>query len=659
MITAVVGDYVEYVYDGSVKSIVTFNINSLRDFVSTLDGIRKYLLHYAASAGTVGVVDYQDDIDLYLVLPSTINAARYKGVYVHKNSEKTLRMVTHRDYAVAVQFLDSYVQQVSALGGNIDALKIIMQIRETGENHTLGFEHHRIKELYKMADSDIVSALMGIDSTVDVWKAESLEASSYTAIMRANLGDISPELVTDAYGYNAISKILGDTPSAVVLGLEAPIGLQLGYTAYEYDSSGLLLGYKTGTGAASYTPDNASCTTVEFFFGQASNQLDAYWGGEETIIDPNYNYRFYTCDQSFGVINYNWTDVTNTSQFAIDNATKKVTWLVDSSKYTLVRSNKKHLVLEKNITSTDGLYRFSISEYLQSLQDYRNMNLPLGKLDIFMNGRTLTEGLDYYVEFPNVTIWNKEYLDDPLNKAQKFLIRFTGFCDSSLKREVAQDVGFVKYGVLSFDNHFEVRDDKVNRICVDGKLYRIDQLSFAENSFVAHVTDALNGKPYIIDDVVVPMNEYVTEDNIFDPTYDLRSKSQAVDKAVSDYLTLKLPQPVPTSPSSIVSRYQIVSPFFCKIIYDLKNGGLWYDAMSDAYNDNDVKTWLEPYMYLLTHDPVTDECAPSNDFVVIHPHNLTTYVEIGVYQYKLLKAAVRLFGNNRIDLSSYVSVTQF
>lgn len=65
LITVKLGDVVEYVYDASIYKIVTFRLGDLLTFTSTLDKKTKYLLHYAGAND--GQIDYQDDIDIFLI----------------------------------------------------------------------------------------------------------------------------------------------------------------------------------------------------------------------------------------------------------------------------------------------------------------------------------------------------------------------------------------------------------------------------------------------------------------------------------------------------------------------------------------------------------------------------------------------------------------
>lgn len=659
LLTAKVGDLIEFVYDGSIKMVATFPIAALEQFTSTLDQVNKYLLHHSQPSD---MIDYIDDIDVFLTRPLPNN--RYKGIYFHKNNEKALRMVTHKDYSIPVQYLASYVQMLPDLGGNVDDLTIELHIRHSGYERPLVLEHQRIAQLYSMDDADTFRAMIGIDATVSVWEAPALENSGYTALMRKDLGGISTEMVQNAYGYNAVSKLLGDTPSHVLdmsgmKYINVPIGLQEGSTAYEYDADGLLTGVFVHTSGAVYVCNSTDTALVEMIYGIASESLQTSWGAQNYPLEAGHNYRFYTCGRTGGVLDNNWVDRTGSSAYAIINGVAQ--WSVNmTNTYPLIRGNRNHLSYTLDYMAVDSLITFTLREWRADLGAYRVLPFPPGKIDIFLNGRSLIEKLDYFIDFPLVVITNKEYLQNPDEETQRITVRMTGFCDEEMNYEQVKDVGYVRYGVLSMNNRYDVRDDKVNRIIVDGALYRYDELDYAEGDFDIHVIDARNGAPYAITDIVVPMNDYLhPTDTQDDPTYRLRKLSQAVDEEISDYLSLKIPEKDPEEPSAIPARYQVVSPFFSKIIYDLLSGSLWEERFVEHYGEDYVQEVCAPYEYLLNTDPIKEGLTPNPDFVIIHPHNLNNYVDMGIYQFKFLNRVVQVYGQGKIDISSHVRLELF
>jgi hypothetical protein len=210
--TMTLGSCVEYVYDSSVYETISFKLSDIASFDSTLDNQRKYLLHTPKTSSPY--IRYHDDIDFYIVDDSSSHAK--KGLYYHRNQPTAVRMLTHQDYSVSVNNVQYFVramqQRYGTTGIRLEDLAIRLHVRHSGYARPLVYETNRIHELYKLTDNEIVTALLGTDGGVVNWQADHLEQSSYTAIMQDLANQITPDLVEDAYGYRALSQLIGRTP---------------------------------------------------------------------------------------------------------------------------------------------------------------------------------------------------------------------------------------------------------------------------------------------------------------------------------------------------------------------------------------------------------------------------------------------------------------
>lgn len=652
LFSAVPGDYVEIVYDGSVYAVKDFEIADLDAFTSTLDNKNKYLLHYPG-AGT-GNIDYQDDLEVYLIKKAP--NGRFKGIYYHRNNGDSFRMVTHKDYAICAPYVEALISNQA--GWSVDNATARVFLRHSGYQRPLVNENNRIKELYKMADGDVVRAMLGMDSNVSNWRAEVLEAAGYTRIMRSMSDVVDRTMVQDAYGYNAITKLLADTPSFVtdlegVAGVDVPYGLQTSCMAYEYDVDGKLLGYYQHYSGTIYAVHNPQAKLVEMIAGVGGNKLDEIYGGSVVSVDPVGDYRYYVCPIESGAPNNEWVDVTGTDKVNVVNGI--ATWNVDPTRwYTLVRGNRAVLAYGFDHPMEEGLLKFSFvtSQNRGGTPADWVMQIPVGEFDLFLNKHSLIEGIDYVIDFPEVVIFTKKYLDDPENKPQRIDIRGTGFCRADLTRENLEDKGFIRHGLLSSNNRFDIRDDKVLRMIVGGALYERSELEFAESDSGVTVPDASNGLPYLIRDIVVPTRGQTTAD-----TYTLRAASRVIDKQISDYLSMKVPEPVNNAPNVILDKYRVFSPFCAKILFDLQKGDLVDPRIQSHYGDSVVFEICAPYEYLLKYDPTQPDNAANEEFVRIEPHHLDRVVQIDAFQYKFLSRVIKLYLRDKTSLSSYVSLS--
>lgn len=652
LLTAKLNDYVEYVFDASIKREVSFKVRNLQEFESTLDDLNKFLLHYP---GTSDTIDYQDDADMYLTYTGANGS--WQGAYIHKNDSRAMRMVTHRDYSVpAIRVRGVQAANPFLVDMDVD-LRLV--IRHSGYVRPLVDENNRIAELYKLPESRIQEAMVGIDSTVSVWKAAALEASGYTALMRQPQGGITRNLVQQAYGYNAMSTLLGATPQVPVLTsgqniVEIPEGLRGCCTIYEYTSDGRMVYYAIQTVDNTYTCKDARTTFVEIIYGLGDTTLDIVENVASGTLDPHYNYRFYMAEGISGIRTGDWQDKTDEPHYLIVDNT--YTWVPDSlMPFTRVLSNKKHLVYTLQMVPVAGVFEFDLSMIKDNV--LQKLDIPLGELDIFLNGYSLIEGLDFIVKGSRVIITAKKYYDEILAK-QSITIRYTGFCNKDMSRTPAPDIGFVYHGDLSANNRYDIRNDKVLRIVCNGQVRLRKDLSFAEDGVSVSIANAMNGAPYAIRDIIVPMNNYLMGGSTpSDKTYAFRAQAMAIDQEISDYLTKWLPQDDMSAPNAIPGRYQIYSPFLSRIIDDLINGVLKDDMFYEHFGDDWIRTRLAAYNYLLDFDPIGTNVEVDERYVVVHPTPYPTQVSLNMFQYRVVDRIAKLVAPH-VDLSSSINIIQ-
>ena len=651
--TAKVGDVVEYVYDASVRRVVDFNLDTLRTFTSTLDQTYKYLLHPPKEMPYV--IDYHDDVDIYIVAK---DGAKFTGHYYHANRRSSKRMVTHQDYSIRVDSVDLITQALNQFISETllpkSAFDVRIIIRDGGLARPLIFEKQRIHELYKLSDEQILDAMLSVHAQLPIWQVASLEHSFYTELMRVDYRHMTPSLVEACYGYNGITKTLYDTPNAVqISGQTHLVPLSPGFhqrsTVYEYDQNGYLLGFYYHASGTHYLCKHPTTVKVECIVGEGNCAVQAWVGSNHLPWPQEPHKRLYRCYLQDGVPNNQWEDVTATDLYQIENGLVK--WnSVDENQYLMVRTDAKFLAYEFDLTPTGGVFFFDLTETING--DVRIMTVPMSHLDIWLNGRSLIEGIDYRVDFPRVVLLNKEYLHHPVsNHAQKIVVRFTGFCGQDMKMKETEDFGFVEHGLLSNNCRYDVRDDRVLRITVRGQLKTRDQIRFSEDHDGISILDPENGSPYQVRDLVNPIRELTEVE-----TYRLRDESVEIDNAVEAYLTQRLPQPERNAVSAIRRRYVVTSPFFSRLVDALQTNQIDRDQVHAIQSDQDVEVLCEPFLSWLRFDPIQHPGPITDRYVVIHPTTALDPIGLSLQSYRFMKRAVDLYGRGHVNLSPHLVV---
>ena len=214
-----------------------------------------------------------------------------------------------------------------------------------------------------------------------------------------------------------------------------------------------------------------------------------------------------------------------------------------------------------------------------------------------------------------------------------------------------EDFGLETHGTLSNDKQFDIRDDKVLRITMRGALKDRSDLIFGELTEGVSVVNPINGSPYQIKDVIVPLDFLAEEE-----TYRLRAEALATDNAVEDYMTLKLPQPSRNAVSAIPNRYILMSPFFSHLANDLAAHQIDRTKLESVLSDNEILEICKPYEKFLEFDPINPENGIEQRFVVIHPTERFTPIGLDLYSYRFMQRVVALYGRNLITLSPHLVI---
>ncbi len=650
-VTYAIGDVVEIVKDTTIYKVVDYACNTLDQFDSVLDNKRKYILH--GTTWDTDTIEYRDDIDffLYVIKPNTVK----QGVFFHKNQEDAVRMLTHKDYTVPIPYIDAYTVNVPVFHSQND-LRMRMHIRKSGYKRPLVNEHHRIKELYKLTPELIRGAMTGVNSVLDEWRASELEGSDYTRIMRRYSKDITGDMVVNAYGYNAISKLIADTPNPAIMenGIRQAKLKEGNWdkaSVWEFNANGNLLGYYNHNDNDYYPARNPSTRLCEALMGGHSNSTGAVLGEPTSTYNPLYDHRFYVCPKVGGIPNNEWIDATDTDMYAIVD--DQVVWDVNSATvYTQVRTDEKVIAYTFILDPQDGVLFFNIISAEERSEGFTNdvLWVPPGKLEIWMNGNRLVKDIDYIEKYPTICIFSRPYWVDEQN--QVIVVRGSGFCvtiEGKLVPEPITQSGFVDYGVLSRNGIYDIRDDKVVQVTVGGRILQNSDVKFMEDNPTLVNASALNGLPYCISDHYVPLRDFTDTTTTAE-----RNKSKDLDERLSDYLTVTLPEPEPDIDSLNSVYYELYSPFCGKVIWLMKTGSLTDEEITQELTAQYVTELLEDHLHLLDYDPIRQNKATIQ--TVVYPHHLRTNVAVTPIQWRFINRVVELFLESKIDLTRSIVI---
>lgn len=644
-------DYVEFIHDGTIREVHKFTLDTLPTFISTLDKFAKALIHLPKAIDTVL---HLNDIELYL----------YKGTvgrFVHTHQMADLRQLTHRDFSISTKHLYDYGvanPKWWQLPGDVE---LRVYIRQPALDNQVQFDANRILELYKMDDHQIISAMIGPDDTLDIWKASTLEQSAYSRLINAMPNHMSRKLVTDAYGYNACSKLLGYNYTPVIYDTQgrprAPIhfGMMQSCTVFEYDKNGLLLGWGLHNvfAGSMYDCKHLNCAFVECVEGEGSDELDIDFGMKMPKCNPIYQYRYYVDQTVSEKPTWKYTEVTDSNAYDI-LADGTVVWNVESTRFLPVRqSDRKFLINEytfKNseMTSGAGLLYFN-AQYKNS---FDNTFVPLEfepeTVEVWLNGRSLVIGVSAIVDWPKIGICDKKLVEEIGSDDYHIVLRARNFIPRDAKYKMPKH-GFVYDGVLSNNNQYDIKDDKVIRVIAGGRMYDRSDVEFREDQLRLR-SKLANGLPYQITDPLIPLRYHIEY-----PTYPLHAQAKATDAAVEEYLTHALPTPPAVEYNPIPERYNLFSLTLNKLVLDILNGEFHIDERPGHYISTDeIEKLMTNYKQFLRADAAAMDI--DDNYVVFYPIAVRGTVELYPLEFSFIERVNSIYFNDRVILGQHIRV---
>lgn len=665
---AMMGKIYRFVWDETFKFKQMFPLKDIPMFVSKLDRFRK---KYLVLCDTVyDIIDFYDDVDFYIVSGTE---ARYRGVYVNRAQDYSLRQITHNAYALDAEMIRTYTRQHEFLSG-VDDVFILIQVREGGRTHGVFSQSNRIDELFKLPYRSVVNAFMNTDSLVDEWKAATLEASAYIGLMGAESHEVTPELVTAAYGYPGITQTVLDPLNAVVGGM---INVADGFTRLDpetrqgvrsvfcYDQDGKYLGYFNNGEIRNIIPVTSRFPTAvrtECFRMKAvalGEFSGIYYNKDITSNNlEEFGFRAYACGMSEGTPSEDWTDVTGTNLYKYTKSKgstpSKLVWdrvaLAKNEMVGCVKVNKHILVNTFRFKKADylGFIRFNITTLQDWEGDYtvRLQTIAPAVVEVFVNGDQMVEGIDYYMNFPTIVINNRAVCN---SEEIVVNIRSYGCGDPVTNKPYPPiEVGFVTKGYLSVDGEYDITKHRSNKVVVNSRKVDKSGVRFSEyvESGQLYPTD---GRPYMVQDYVVNVEPFASKD-----TTTLYKEMRDTDKRLGDYLTQFLPEAIPLRPVVQTERWSLVSPVISSILHQMKNGYMSQGQASDSMSLEELVSWFSPFEWLLDYDPAYHNLDDRYTHIRPHPYDAT--MKCTMKQYQFLEQVSNFYLNSRVDLTPFVEI---
>ena len=653
-ITVAVGDHISYEITPAVDSVIEKRIDDLTTFNSVLDtGVQKFLIHNPNNP--LDVIPLKD-IEIYFISVEGI------GVRYVVSEQQQLRMVTNRDYSIPTSEVDRYIAMHPDLFTNQDDMSIRVYIKKSPDWRVLSNSTLKLVELNELDEVDYLNVVAGMDSNISVWHAANLENSAHVKLINSRYSEIDDDSLVDVYGYDALVKqFYTPVVPATIDGETWTINKAVGFdehSVYKHTAGGIITSPIVSKTVTSYNVGVSEGDIYEYFNSIAVTNANyqVYSNVDVVPLEEGVNYRVYIKEKNL-TEETNWVDVTkDTTKCIFDYDNLQLDIYVDLSSYDVLVFND-NAYRYGNYTFPDldtlvyrGVITFTIPGSVKDQNDnWINVSdIPPGRVDVFINNHYLVEGIDYVMDYPNVKILTKEYLNSSDDEPVKILFRCLGFCDENLEMEKPYDSGYVKHGYLSDDGVFELHKGKALSVFIGGKLVDQSSVNFKEYGKVA-LSNNLEGLPYVTLEPIMSFNRELNS-----VSYDLRDRNNESQKQISDYLTGVHEDPNFGEVINIGDYQSLYSTLMSRLVYIYENTES-PNTLSGSLTDAKVRSIVNDNRDVYNIDPCVTQ--KDNPYVKVQP--LPTYGPrpLNVHIFNLLSKVNKMYLNNKVALNSYFTIS--
>lgn len=656
------GTVVEVFHDTGIRKLDIFKINNLRTFLSRIDKRNKYFIHRTERADHI---QYHDDLEIYIVGQDKLGDKR--GLYYYQNREEALRNVTDKDFSMDVMFTNYHAELLAKkFTTGLQSNEVFIYFRDPAWRRELVYSSLKLHELYKLPRDKQLNVMLGQGDHIEDFRVEYLEDSMYWKIAgEQNIFDIIKEDALEAVGYDASVYYYGYTPTKIELPPGAvdgtypiPYLYSRGNIAYYYNKDGLMedMYFTENTNAPIVSPDHKF---IEFIQGKSKVEQIINLFSTKVTVDTKKAYRVYTTTIDRFGSQYSllepWRDVTGNKELYTVSSEGVITFkgneYVDNV-YQVVYPDEIFISNANVGIDKFKIFNAHIKYILGEESENRLMELNPATVEIFINGHRLMNGLDFFMDFPHILICNKEYLNvNKLTDKVDISIRMTRLCENGLIN-VNEIKGFVNHGVISRNSYYDINDDKVSSIWIDGKLQDIDEVKFAEDDSTKRTMDHLNGQPYVIADKEIDISILSGL-----PSHEAYEIAREKNIRIGNLFTKVLPEKDVDPFNVIRKRHKLYSPLVTQILEDLRNGKIPKSVYTREYQSLEIRDFLDSnYPLYMKLDPMVQDIP--HKLVEINALPSREVEVVDIFQYRFLYNVIKVVcgDNENVNLSGVLMV---
>lgn len=608
-----VGDYVDLIYDDTIKAVRTVDIDPTRTYESIQDNCVKYIISRGKANGAF---DYFDDVDFFLY-DDEVDC----GYYYHRNTEQNVRQLTHGDYGLPTWNVHGYLHfDQNALKS--PSTKMVLYTRDTLGEPQIGNVHCRIKTLYRLPEKDIRLELSSPVGQLPEWQAKHLEVDPYNVIVNYPNRDLPIEQVALAYGYHGVVEAIGNPlhrPTTPVL-----------YLPKLYQEGGLAIcHFDTGVefhpivlGMRRLDWGNRVPKLVYLLAGEILNEEIAYTYPVKVPREEGKTWYWFDKEHP----ERGWEVIRNKELLYLEEDGWRLN--MDQSRYQLsYRTGREILKHTETIVVTSPYVAITLPTFFWG---YRHV-------DIYLGDKKLIPDLHFILNDQVV-----QYVGGGLEEGEviSFTVVASGVIPDGGKVNMDYEVGFVIDGCVSYDNGHFLFGDRYPLINVDGNLLLKHEVDWHEEK-TGHPQP--NVKPYVIETKYPSIQAVIPKLEI-----DLLGRSLELDDRLSNYLDFKYPLPkLPTF--DLAEEPLLVVSAFLSWVYENRKQLLF--GLREDLPMSQIKSRLDSHTKRFNHDELLQQFDARYIRMRIHGFPIGHYLEVTQREYEFLDKVNQHYLTRKVLLS--------
>lgn len=641
-------DIVALDIDRTGLGYVDYPINELSTYHSVMHSNAKYLLQL--DLGDRYAVCPLDELDIYICArqDNVGNYPRYAGVYFTQTDTTDAIQLTHQDIGLSVLRIDEIIERHRDVI-NMDNPFIRIFFRQTTEISKLPaqLDGDFIMDLFRFEAGYRKSLMLDTLSNYSGWRCSTLEQSPYKKWRDGEYSFLTKDAIKGVYSYeelnyralsgfsylHKLSKIGLDGKRSYTV----PFIKEIGCGILGYDATGKLVQIikVDPTTSPVSVKFNGEVTSVRVLPGSMSTQAvdwdrDMDSIGNSDIVAEQFYYQEDGSDS--------WKVAREGDNYYVDPDDDTYMWLSSHLEDSWMRRTVRDSLHRTIHLDTELLYHpFNI---------YGTKPPPtllrLSHLEIYLDGRYLTEGVDYLVKYPFIHLNAKEYFLDKLDHTARVDIFHYGLPDDLTYK---QDFDFVRYGKLYEYSKTELSLYRRRNFFVDGYLYNESELGFRETH---HVSNAP------VEDGQVFCR--ITQPTVITTGERKRLAHKDIDRAtsVAGYISSLSKAVEESGPVFIDKGHAIFSPFVWRTVQRLRDKTI--NSSLRVPTTGSVTLALQDWIHELEDDILSEDL--NWQFIDVHPTPDNRQVEITEDDLQFLRVMNELYLNKRLTFNSYFSIVR-